>query len=108
MKRCFILLVVMSVSASEEKHLRIEDRMEVLTECQVLVGFGFCLRDLHILWMKVRALITLERLRLRSRRLMMRSEDGSVFMVEMTLMVLVGRSWNGRDVHSLIGQEEEG
>ena len=92
MTRCFILLAVMIVSAAEEKHLRTEERMEVLTEYQVLVGVGFCLRDLQILWINVRALTTLERLWLRSRRLMMRSEDGSVFMVEMTLMVLVGRS----------------
>ena len=76
MTRCFILFAVMSVSAAEEKHLRTEERMEVLTEYQVLVGFGFCLRDLQILWIKVSALTTLERLQLRSRRLMMRSRMG--------------------------------
>ena len=91
MTRCFILLAVMSVSAAEEKHLRTEERMEVLTEYQVLVGVGFCIRDLQILWINVRALTTLERLWLRSRRLMMRSEDGLAFMMEMTLMVLVER-----------------
>ena len=85
------MLAAMTVSVAEEKHLMTEERMEVLTEYQVLVGFGFCLRDLQILWIKVSALTTLERLWLRSRRLMMRLEDGSAFMVEMTLMVLVGR-----------------
>ena len=98
----------MSFSTSEEKHWRTDVRMEVLTECQVLVGLGFWLRVLHILWMNVRALITLERLRLRSRRSMMRSEVGLMFTVETMLTVLVGRSWNGRELHSLIGQEEEG
>ena len=78
MTRCFILLAAMIVSVAEEKHLRTEERMEVLTEYQVLVGVGFCLRGLKILWINVSTLTTLEKLRLRSRRLMMRSEDGSV------------------------------
>ena len=38
----------------------------------------------------------------------MRSEVGLMFTVETMLTVLVGRSWNGRELHSLIGQEEEG
>ena len=43
MTRCFILLAVVTASVAEEKHLRTEERMEVLTEFQVLVGLGFCL-----------------------------------------------------------------
>ena len=41
---------------------------------------------------KVRALTTLERLWLHSRRLVMRSEDGLMATVEMALIVLEGRS----------------
>ena len=57
-----------------------------------MVGLGFCFWVLQSLWINVRALTTLERLWLHSRRLVMRSEDGSVATVEMTLMVLEGRS----------------
>ena len=90
--RCFILLAAMTVSTAEEKHLMMEERIEILTEFQVVVGLGFCLRVLQILWINVRALTTLERLWLRSRRLVMMSEDGSAATVEITLMVLEGRS----------------
>ena len=86
------MLAAITVSAAEEKHLRTEERMEILTEFQVVVGLGFCLRVLQILWINVRALTTLERLWLRSRRLVMRSEDGLGATVEITLMVLEGKS----------------
>ena len=86
------MFAVMTVLAAEEKHLRTEKRMEVLTEFQVLVGLRFCLRVQQILWINVRALTTLERLWLRSRRLVRRSEDGLTATVEMTLIVLEGRS----------------
>ena len=68
----------MRVSVAEEKHLMTEERMEFLMEFQIVVGTGFCYRVLQVLCMRVRAEITLERLWLRSRRLMMRSEDGLV------------------------------
>ena len=80
------MLAVMMVSAAEEKHLMTEKRMEILTE------LGFCLRVLLILWINVRALTTLERLWLHSRRLVMMSEDRSAATVEVMLMVLEGRS----------------
>ena len=94
------------VSAAEEKHLRTKERMEVLMEFQVVVGMGFSLRVLQVLCMSVRAKITLERLWLHSRRLIMRSEDGLVGTVVTRLMVLEGRSCGGRDVHILMGQED--
>ena len=102
------MLAAMMASAAGEKHLRTEERMEVLTEFQELAGLGFCLRVLQALWIKVRALTTLERLWLRSRRLVMRSEDGLMATVEMALIVLEGRSWKGREVHFLVGQEAGG
>ena len=86
------MLAAMMASAAGEKHLRTEERMEVLTEFQELAGLGFCLWVLQTLRIKVRALITLERLWLRSRRLVMRSEDGLMATVEMALIVLEGRS----------------
>ena len=86
------MLAAMTVSAVEEKHLMTEERMEILTEFQVALGLGFSLRVLQILWINVRALTTLERLWLRSRRLVMRSEDGLMATVEMALIVLEGRS----------------
>ena len=86
------MLAAMTVSVAEEKHLMTEERMEILTKFQVVVGLGFCLRVLQILWINVRALTTLERLWLRSRRLVMRLEDGSAATVEIMLMVLEGRS----------------
>ena len=92
MTRCFSLLAVMTVSVAKEKHLMTEERMEILTEFQVTSGTGFCLQVLQILCMNVRAVITLERLWLDSRRLVMRSEDGSVDIVATRLMVLEGRS----------------
>ena len=63
-----------------------------MTEFQVVVRSGFCLRVLQILWINIRALTTLERLWLHSRRLVMRLEDGSAATVEIMLMVLEGRS----------------
>ena len=53
--RCLSLLVVMRVSAAAEKLLMMEEEMEILTELQVKVGLGFCLRVLQLLWMKVNA-----------------------------------------------------
>ena len=81
-----------AVSAAEEKYLMTEERMEILMEFQVAMGLGFCLQVLQILWINVRALTTLERLWLRSWRLVMRSEDGLEGTVEIRLMVLEGRS----------------
>ena len=75
-------------------------------ELQVVVGPGFCFLVLQALCMSVKDKITLERLRLRSRRLVMRSEDGLEDTVVMRLMILVGRSCRGRDVHILVGQED--
>ena len=92
MTRCFSLLAAMTVSAVEEKHLMTEERMEILMGFQVALGLGFCLRVLQILWINIRALTTLERLWLRSRRLVMRSEDGSEGTVAIRLMVLEGKS----------------
>ena len=62
MMRCLSLLVVMTVSAAVAKHLMTKERMEALTELQVTTGLGFCLRVPQLLCMKVRAVITLERL----------------------------------------------
>ena len=92
MTRCFSLIAAMTVSVAEEKHLMTEERMEILTEFQVALGSGFCLWVLQILWMNVRAVTTLERLWLRSKRLVMRLEDGSEGTVAIRLMVLEGRS----------------
>ena len=55
----------------------------------MVVGTGFCLRVLQALCMNVKAEITLERLWLHSRRLIMRSEDGLVGTFVTRLMVLV-------------------
>ena len=85
-------MVAMRVSVEVEKLLMMNDEMEILTEFQVALGLGFSLRVLQILWINVRALTTLERLWLRSRRLVMRSEDGSEGTVAIRLMVLEGRS----------------
>ena len=92
MTRCFSLLAVMTVSVAEEKHLMTEERMEILMEFQVVLGTGSFLWVQQLLWMNVRAVTTLERLWLRSRRLVMRSEDGSEGTVAIRLMVLEGRS----------------
>ena len=88
------MLAAMMASAAGEKHLRTEERMEVGgRNSRSWQGWeGFCLRVLQTLWIKVRALTTLERLWLRSRRLVMRSEDGLMATVEMALIVLEGRS----------------
>ena len=43
------MLAVMTTSAAEEKVLRMEERIEVLMECHVEVGSGFCLRVLQVL-----------------------------------------------------------
>ena len=99
-------MAVMMISVAEEKVLRTEERIEVLMEFQVVVGTGFCLRGLQALCMNVKAEITLERLWLRSRRLILRLEDRLVGIAAWRLMVLEGRSCRGRDVHILIGQED--
>ena len=44
------------------KHLMTEDRTKIFKEFQVTTGSGFCLQDLQILSMNVRAAITLDRL----------------------------------------------
>ena len=54
-------MVAMRVSAGAEKLLMMKDEMEILTEFQVRVGLGFCLRVLQLLWMKVNAVITFAR-----------------------------------------------
>ena len=98
----------MRVSAAAEKLLMMEEEMEILTEFQVKAGLGFCLRVLQLLWMKVSAVITLERLWLCSRRLMMRAEDGSAGTAVVRFMILVGSSLMGRDAQLLIGQDDLG
>ena len=70
------MFAVMMIFAAEEKALRMEERMEFLMELQVVVGPGFCFLVLQALCMSVKDKITLERLWLRSRRLIMRLEDG--------------------------------
>ena len=55
-------MVAMRVSVEVEKLLMMKDQMEILMEFQVRVGLGFCLWVLQLLWMKVNAAITLERL----------------------------------------------
>ena len=55
-------MVVMRISAVVEKLLMMKDEMEILTEFQVREGLGFCLRVMQLLWRKVNAAITLERL----------------------------------------------
>ena len=54
--------MVLRVSVAAEKLLMLKDEMEILMEFQVRVGLGFCLQVLQLLWMKVNAGITLERL----------------------------------------------
>ena len=93
---------------SREKLLMMEEEMKILTEIQVEVGLGFCLQVLQLLWMKVSAAITLERLWLGSRRLMMRVEDGSAGTAVVGFMILVGSSLMGRDAQFLIGQDDLG
>ena len=56
MTRCLSLLVAMTVSVVLEKHLTMKERMEVLTELQVVDGLGFCLQVLQHLWKKVRVI----------------------------------------------------
>ena len=51
-------MVAMRVSAAAEKLLMMNDEMEILTEFQVWVGLGFCLKVLQLLWMKVNVAIT--------------------------------------------------
>ena len=85
-----------------------KERMEALTELQMATGLGFCLRVLQLLWMKVRAVFTLERLWLCSRRLVTRSEDRFAGMAVMRLMVLDGILFRGRDTQFLVGQDDLG
>ena len=87
------------------KHLIMEDKMEVLIWFQVESGFGFALQVLQDLWMRVMALITLLRLWVRTRSLVIRSWDWSAGMV-MTLIDLVRVSDVGRAVQTMIGQED--
>ena len=101
-------MVAMRVSAAAEKLLMMEEEMEILTEFQVEVGLGFCLQVLQLLWMKVSAAITLERLWLCSRRLMMRAEDGSAGTAVVRFMNLVGILLMGGDTQFLIGQDDLG
>ena len=108
MTRCLSLLVAMTVSAELAKHLMMKERMEVLTELQVVDGLGFLLQVLQLLWMKVSAATTLERLRLCSRRLMTRSEDMLRGRAVISLTDLEGISSEGRDVQFFTGQEDLG
>ena len=108
MTRCLSLLVAIIVSVELAKHLMMKERMEVLTELQVVDGLGFLLQVLQLLWMKVSAATTLERLWLCSRRLMTRSEDMLRGRVVMRLTDLEGISSEGRDVQFFTGQEDLG
>ena len=47
MTRCLSFLVAMTVSAVLAKHLMMKERMEVLTELQVVDGLGFLLQVLQ-------------------------------------------------------------
>ena len=76
----------MMTSVDLAKQERMEVRMEVLTELQVTGGFGFFLQVLQALWMRVRALTTLERLWHPSNRLETRSEVGLTGVEVMRLM----------------------
>ena len=87
------------------KHLMMEDEMEVLTWFQVESGFGFALQVLQVLCMRVMALITLVRLCVCTRRLVIRSWDWLTGMV-MTLIDLVSESEVGRAVQATMGQED--
>ena len=108
MTRCLSLLVAMTVSAELAKHLMMKERMEVLTELQVVDGLGFLLQVLQLLWMKVSAATTLERLWLCSRRLMTRSEDMLRGRAVMRLMDRDGGVSERREELALIGQEFSG
>ena len=87
------------------KHLIMEDKMEVLIWFQVESGFGFALQVLQDLCMRVMALITLLRLWVRTRSLVIRSWDWSAGMV-MTLIDLVRVFDVGRAVQTMMGQED--
>ena len=108
MTRCLNLLVAMTVSAEPAKHLMMKERMEVLTELQVEDGLGFLLQVLQLLWMKVSAATTLERLWLCLRRLITRSEDGLAGRAVMRFMDLEGISSKGRDAQFLTFQDDLG
>ena len=108
MTRCLSLLLAMMVSAELAKQLMMKDRMDVLTELQVVGGLGFRLQVLQPLWTRVRAATTLERLWLCSKRLMMRSEDTLTSVVVVRLMDREGGESERRDEHSLTGQELSG
>ena len=92
------------ISVALAKHLIMEDEMEVLTVFQVVTGVGLALQSQQALLMKVRALITLERLWVCSRRLVIKSWDWQTGMVVMMLTDLVGVSQAGRDVQIVVGQ----
>ena len=95
----------MTVSAALVKHLRMKERMKVLTELQVVDGLGFLLQVLQLLWMKVRADTTLERLWVCLRRLLTRSVDELRGRAVRRLTDLEGMSSRGRDAQFLTGQE---
>ena len=102
------MLLAIMVSAELAKQERMEVRMEVLTEFQVTGGLGFFLQALQTLWMRVRALITLERLWLWSSRLEMRSEVG---LTGVEVVSWMDRDWGEserREELALIGQELSG
>ena len=97
-------MLAMMVSAELAKQLM----MEVLTELQVVGGLGFLLQVLQTLWMRVRAVTTLERLWLWFRRLVMRSVVALTGVEVVRLMDRDGGESERREEHSLIGQELSG
>ena len=98
-------MLAMMISADLAKQERMEVRMEVLTELQVTGGFGFFLQVLQALWMRVRALITLERLWQCFNRLEMRSEVGLTGVEVVRLTDRDGIGSDRRVELALTGQE---
>ena len=98
------MLLAIMVSAELAK----QERMEVLTELQVTGRLGSFLQALQTLWMRVRALITLERLWLWSNRLEMRSEVGLTGVEVVRWMDRDGGESERRVELALIGQEPSG
>ena len=97
-------MLAMMISASSVKHLMTEAEMEDLMVLQDEDGVGLALLALQALWMKVKALMTLEKLWVFFRRLMIKSWDWQTGMVVMMLTDLVGGSQVGRDVQIVVGQ----
>lgn len=92
------------ISASSVKHLMTEAEMEDLMVLQDEDGVGLALLALQALWMKVKALMTLEKLWVFFRRLMITSLEGLTGLVEMRLTDLVTVSLISRDEQGTVGQ----